>query len=138
MNTNQINRIRAEAAASLCNMTAEAWWAAKDTARAAKERGRTKHRRPESTLADPVEGQMGLFSDPEGAEPAEGTELHGFHDGDQVRERPTGRTGNICLFEANAADQAAGCAEVEGYVCWHDGAIESELDSVLATLLERI
>lgn len=49
--------------AAECGMDAETWRDAKEQSRSSRTRGKAKRTRPESSLCDPVAGQLDLFSD---------------------------------------------------------------------------
>lgn len=51
-----------ETRAEECGMDAEAWRDAKQQSRSSRTRGKVKRKRPESSMCDPVAGQIDLFS----------------------------------------------------------------------------
>jgi hypothetical protein len=65
MTTNADGHDNTQAQAQACGMTADQWRTAKSQANTARTRGKIKATRPISSLWDPIDGQMELFSDGE-------------------------------------------------------------------------
>lgn len=59
----------------------------------------------------------------------------GYSDGDRVRDRRSGSTGTVRVFDLSAADRREGCAEAE--VKWDGSFVADELELAVDHGLDR-